>query len=338
MSSRIGPLRRVALVVIFVASLFALDRLVALALERTVFSREQQEDMTLKLREAREAGPYEVLIFGTSRTFEAIHPADILEGTGARAYKEAYQGRGPRYQYEFYRRYREVVGRPRVVVYGVDYFLFSIRSTPSRLAAFGIKAKAQTAGVRWPLRLLQDKESNDQGIVWTLQRWQMRPTAGRRRGEPDRERYPKDMEEYRGTDRARQGDPAEPPPARYQKIPFARFPGEEGEDFVRLLDLLEADGVNVLLVGLPDFIATYRSDYEQRRFAQTFTRLAAAHRRCTFVNYNRPDRFPLSDATLFLDGKYGNPNSHMSRAGVAPFLRVFLPDLKAALAAAPARP
>jgi hypothetical protein len=330
MPSGVRLLRRFLVVAIFCASLFAFDRLLSAAFERTVFSQQQQQDLARKLGEARENGPYDVLVMGTSRAYEAIHPTDLQDNLGARTYKEAFQGKGPRYQYEFYRRFREVVGKPKVVVYGVDYFIFSIRSTPTRLAAFGIKVRPEpTDKTEWPLLLVRDKEVNDQALVWALQNLQAGGTRGRR--EPNRERFQSDMEEYRGSSKARNGDPAEPEPATYVKIPFKRFPGEEGEYFEKLLADLDADGVSVLLVGLPDFIATYRSDFQQRKFVQTFTTLAARHRRCVFVNYNRPDRFPLANPAYFLDGKYGNPNSHLSRAGVAPLLQVLLPDLKAAL-------
>jgi hypothetical protein len=170
---------------------------------------------------------------------------------------------------------------------------------------------------------------NDQAIVRALQGWQAQAHP---EGEPNPERYQRDMEAYRGNTMMRVGDPAEPAPARYDRIAFPRFPGKEGEYLERLLGDLEADGVEVLLVGLPDFIATYRTDFEQQAFNDTFESLAASHRHCVFLNYDTPDRFPLSNAAYFIDGKYGSPNSHLSRAGIKPFLHVFLPDLRKALA------
>jgi hypothetical protein len=145
------------------------------------------------------------------------------------------------------------------------------------------------------------------------------------------ERYQSDMEAYRGSDNARTGDPPAPEPRRYSRNPFPVFPGEEGEYFVKLLTDLEADGVKVLLVGLPDFIATYRTDLEQDRYAATIGRLAAAHSNCVFINYDDPKRFPLATPEYFQDGRWGNPNSHLSKKGVAALLPIFLPDLEKAL-------
>ncbi len=71
---------------------------------------------------------YQVLILGTSRTFEGIHPAYIRDEFGIRAFKEAFVGKGPMYNYFFYQEYKKHMGIPRVVIYGVDYFQFNITS------------------------------------------------------------------------------------------------------------------------------------------------------------------------------------------------------------------
>lgn len=340
MPSRLGLVRRLGLLAIFVVSLVAFDRLLAAGFARTRVSPTQQSQLNQKLAEARQAGPYDVLVLGTSRAFEAIHPRDISERTGARVFKEAFQGKAPRYYYEFYRRYRRIVGKPKVAVYAVDYFLFDIKSerwTPDVAEGSPTSAVPQaprSRGLHWPLLLVEDKQANDRAIVRMLQDWQEQVAP---QHEPNPERYPADMDAYRGNTMARSGDPAVPEPAQYTRNPFRRFPGEEGEYFVRLLEDLERDGVEVLLVGLPDFIATYRTNIEQAQFAEIFSRLAASRRNCVFVNYNDPARFPLSNPSYFIDGKYGNGNSHLSKDGVAALLPLFLPDLQDALARAGSR-
>jgi hypothetical protein len=323
---RMRLLRRIGIVVIFLASLVAFDRLIASMLASTPARAALQSNVNQRLVEARRKGPYQVLVLGTSRTFEGIHPSDILEKTGARAFKEAFQGKGPRYNYEFYQRFRRFLGKPQVVVYGVDYFIFNI--TSDRPLDNPIAAAASGRLV-WPLRLIRDKSLNDRAIVVTLQGLQNELV---RHGEDfNPERYQADMEAYHGNEGPRRGDPASPEPARYKRIPFLRFPGDEGVYFEKLLTELESDGVVTMLVGLPDFWATYRTNFEQQYWAGAMSTLAGRHKNCFFVNYDDPARFPLTNPDYFIDGQWGNPNSHMSRLGVSVLLPAFAGDLKKAL-------
>jgi|WetSurMetagenome_2_1015567.scaffolds.fasta_scaffold115732_2 hypothetical protein len=328
-----GLLRRLGIVVVFVASLFAFDRLIAGMLASTPAWAALRSNVNRRLVEARKNAPYPVLVFGTSRTFEGIHPADILEKTGARAFKEAFQGKGPRYNYEFYQRFRRFLGKPRVVVYGVDYFVFALKS--ERPLDNPI-AGAGGGRLEWPLLLVRDKALNDRAIVIGLQGLQ---NAMAPRGDDfNPERYQADMETYRGSDGPRRGDPPAPEPRRYDRNPFRRPPGDEGVYFEKLLTELESDGVVTLLVGLPDFIATYRTNFEQERWARTISEIASHHRNCFFVNYDDPARFPLDNPDYFIDGQWGNGNSHMSRVGVQALLPALTADLKKALDASPHQP
>lgn len=331
MSAPLGVPRRLLLLAIFAASLLAFDRLLGAAIWKATGSGEEASELTMKLREARSTGRFDVLVLGTSRAFEAIHPLDITEQAGVRVFKEAFQGKGPLYHHDFYARYRSVVGKPRVVVYAVDYFLFELKSERWRRGTSSPGATAEDGrnGWRWPLHLVRDKTANDRAIVRALQGGE--GLLGADGAKPNPERYLADMEAYRGNTMERQGDPPAPEPPGYGTVSFPRFPGEEGGYFEALLRDLEADGVQVLLVGLPDFIATYRTNFEQALFTRTFTEIATRHRNCVFVNYNDPARFPLSNPAYFIDGKWGNPNSHLSKKGVQVFLRLFLPDLEAAL-------
>ncbi|MCP5047817.1 MAG: hypothetical protein GY940_11645, partial [bacterium] len=49
---------------------------------------------------------FSTLIFGTSRTYEGIHPAYFEEKLGEKAFKETFQGKGPKYNYYFYQLYK----------------------------------------------------------------------------------------------------------------------------------------------------------------------------------------------------------------------------------------
>jgi hypothetical protein len=326
-------LRRVGVVVIFLVSLVVFDRVLTTLLARTPLSAERQSELSRKLEDVHGKSDYQILILGTSRTFEGIHPLHIVDGVGVRAYKEAFQGKGPQYNYEFYKRYKQIVGKPRVVIYGVDYFIFNITSEKWALERFGVRpdGPASSSNVRWPLLLLQNKSVNDRAIVTALQRLQERSNP--RHAEYNPERYVRDMETYTGNTMPRNGDRGDPPPARYERIPFPRYPGTEGVYLVKLLQELEHDGVAVMLAALPDFVATYRTDFEQQRFDAEFREMARRYRNCVFVNYNDPTRFHLSDPAYFIDGKYGNPNSHLSKDGALALAPLLIADLRKALAA-----
>ena len=54
-------------------------------------------------------------------------PRLIQREFGVKAFKAAGRGKGPRYQYEFYRLYTSArSGRRRVVVLGIDAFMFDM--------------------------------------------------------------------------------------------------------------------------------------------------------------------------------------------------------------------
>jgi hypothetical protein len=259
-----------------------------------------------------------------------VHPATLQQALGVKAYKEAFQGKGPRYNYEFYQLYREVVGTPRLVIYGVDYFIFSTTSERWAMERFAEKPGdlPHVDMEPGPLLMLANKRTNDRGLVTFLEGLQRRlvPVIDKSAAF-DPEWNVRDMERYTGTQQSRVSDA--PAPATFERIPFARFPGYEGQYLLKLLQQTEADGVEVMFVYLPDYIATYRTDFEHDVFAEQFRHLLAGRPHCAFFNYNDPARFPMSVPANFLDGAYGNPNSHLSKAGTQELNRLFLPDVKA---------
>jgi hypothetical protein len=253
-----------------------------------------------------------------------------------RAYKEAFQGKGPRYNYEFYRLYRQIVGVPKLVIYGVDYFIFSIASEPWAMERFARPGAPPPREVRrGPLLMLANKEANDRGLVGLLGRLQ-RLVPAPESAPLDPDRNVRDMERYTGNPLTKVVE--RPAPAHFVKIPYPRFPGVEGQYLVELLRQLDADGVRVMFVYPPDYIATYLTDFEVEDFVRTFEQITANQCKGVFFNYNDPRRFPSSQPSYFVDGDYGNPNSHLSLKGIAQFNRLFLPDVKKMWALAAAHP
>ncbi len=317
-------LHRVVLaVLVFVASLVAFDRLLFGAFQRLQEQPDGRPEMRRKLETLPDKPRYQMLVLGTSRTFEAVHPAIIHQELGIRSFKEAFQGKGPRYNFEFYELYKQIVGKPRWIVYGVDYFLFDIQSEKWAMDRFAAARDARPAANGGPLLMAANKRTNDALLLNRLERlqhaWFPEETF-------DPERRVTDMEAYTGS--AVSKITSAEVPAAYERIPFRRFPGREGEYFVKLLKQWEDEGVGVLLVNPPDYVATYETDYERREFLAYFNDLTARFRNCTFLNYDDPRVFPLNDRRYFIDGGYGNPNSHLSKPGVERFNRLFIPDLR----------
>jgi hypothetical protein len=305
---------------VFFASLLVFDRALFKVFSWVESAAYRTYDLPAKLDALPDKAGYKILILGTSRTFEAIHPALILRDTNVRSYKEAFVGKGPRYFYHFYQLYRQRVGIPRMVVYGVDYFIFNVKSLHWMLNRFGLQAEYNPG----PSRLLANKaDYTDKFIVQLLQQLQNRLFPS---GLPDPEKNVADMEAYVGSSESRVTTTGKPP--KFQKAPFFNFPGVEGEYLVKLLDQLKVDGVTVLLIGLPDAIGTFETNFRQRRFVFRIEYLIQNYPNCFFFNYNKPDVFPLDRTDFFMNGGYGEPNSHMSQVGAEFLARRLNADIR----------
>jgi hypothetical protein len=133
-----GSARRIArLVLVLLASAFVCDRTIYALLGWTDRATDRGPEMRRKFEGLTDKAAYEWLILGTRRTCEAIQPALIANQSGVRAFKEPSKGKGLHYQYEFYRLYRETVGKPRLVICGLDYVMFANPSDPGLLRRFG---------------------------------------------------------------------------------------------------------------------------------------------------------------------------------------------------------
>lgn len=337
MATRTPLPRLIGAVIVFVVSLLAFDRVFfagSLALRRA--AADTRSELQRKLDGLVDKDRYQVLVLGTSRTFEAIHPLSLRQELGVRVFKEAFQGKGPRYYYEFYQLYKKSVGVPRLIIWGVDYFIFNIESDALKMGRFSRRdAPINFPTKQGPLLMVANKAANEQALLAYLRKLQrgLLPQAQSSQFDPDIN--VRDMEKYAGNTLSKVRTRREP--AGYEKYGFRRFPGEEGEYLMKLLRQWEAEGVGVMLVALPDFIGTYRSNYETDEFVRAFQDIAAQHRHCVFLNYNDPARFPLTEPTLFVDGDYGNPNSHLSLGGVREFDRLFIPDVRKMWQSVPAR-
>ncbi len=325
-ASRPSRMRLARLALVFVASAFVCDRTLYALLDWTDRAVERRPEMRRRLEGIEDKPAYQWLILGTSRTFEALHPALIAKQAGIRAFKEASKGKGLRYHYGFYRLYREVVGKPRLVIYGLDYFMFANPSDPGLLRRFGGRAgRASAPATLWPpLLTVAHKAENDQTILRILEQLQLRLTSAM--GEFDPNDDVADMEAYTGRTDSRVDE--RPAPRGFPTVGYARYPGLEGEYLTRLLRAWQDDGVPVVLVYPPDYEATRLTNIEHDQLIAEIRRLTATCAICAVLDYSAPARFPTSNAAFFWDGGFGNPNSHLSKAGAEAFARAFLPDVR----------
>jgi hypothetical protein len=265
---------------------------------------------------------YEWLVLGTSRTYEALHPSAIERAFGVKAFKSAGRGKGPRYQYEFYRLYTPMFGAPRVLLLGIDAFMFGIRSDDPYLRQLEREASpGAQASLFWPpLRLAAHRREVTSAVLRILERLQFELT-------PDDPQFSVElMQAYAGTVPARPPEQAEP--ASYVRVPHDGFPGAEGEYFQKLIAACMADGVTVVLIYPPDVVGTQRTHEDHAAFLDEIRGLVKDCPACFVLDYGEPSRFPSADIRYFIDGAYGVTNSHLSKAGAEAFAEFWVPDVK----------
>ncbi len=289
--------------------------------ERSFYQTSSLEE---KLKKIPDPSGYQVLILGTSRSYEGLHPKYFEEKLGVKAFKEAFVGKGPKYNYHFYLEYKKRLGVPKMVVYGLDYFVYNITSERKLLLRFPqVSGEDESPAGQW-LLLKVHKPRIDEFINSMIKQLQERFTP-----QPNLliESDPLAMAAYTGE--PSDGRIDERMPRKFPKVFFFRPPGVEGEYLEKLLTELERDGVKTVLMTLPDYIGTYLTNFNKRGFTRAMDALLQRHPRVTFLNYSDRAAFPLADSRLFLDGGYGKTNSHLSQAGAKLFAEKYLADLAA---------
>lgn len=268
---------------------------------------------------------FSTLIFGTSRTYEGIHPYYFKREIGQEAFKESFQGKGPKYFYYFYQLYKKYAGVPKVVVYGVDYFIYNITSDSRWLSRFKNIIPGESIDYFSPtLLLVKYKKIIDEFFNNLL-------IILKEKYNPDDSENSYDdfirMQEYTGAINPDKS-PVAKRPNKYIRQFFFHFPGKEGHYFEKLLEEMDKDGVKVILVGLPDYYGTYKTNFERRDFANELKRWEQKYKNVYFYNYNRTRRFPLQKKSYFLDGAFGLTNSHLSKIGARVFNKMLMQDLR----------
>ncbi|MCP4149567.1 MAG: hypothetical protein GY757_17610 [bacterium] len=321
--------RKLLGLILFALFLFSFDRglfYLLSKLETYVYSN-YNKDFEERFGDYLKDKKYSTLILGTSRTFEGIHPCYFRQELKQEAFKESFQGKGPAYNYFFYQLYKKYQGVPRVVVYGIDYFVFTIDSDPmwmTRFPGFGM-ADSKTGLFSSPLNLMEQKKKIDifQNNLLTILR-------GKSEFKNRAEQFER-IQNHTGVGFKASKKLVTKKPARggrkWRKF-YTGFPGREGEFLVKLLKELEKDNVTVILVGLPDYFGTFKTNFQRKAFVKEMKGFTKNYKNVFFYNYNRPDLFPLRNPDYFFDGGFGMTNSHLSQKGAEHFNLRLLKDIK----------
>ena len=265
---------------------------------------------------------YNTLIMGSSRTYRGIHPYYIHKRLKQNAFKIAKAKIGVKFNYYFYKEYKKYAGVPKVVIYGVDYFIFTKRSAENFLRFIGVEDIGENNYQNGVLLLLNNKEKIDSffnNMLDTLN--QVHTSAPDTPGTKEIQI----IDPFIGYDGKRLNKHK---PRRFRTFYYTPYPGTEGVYFTKLLKECEFDGVQVILVFLPDYIGTYESNFQGEAFKQDIQRLVKDYKNVFIYDYNDPEVFPLRNPDYFLDGGYGKTNSHLSRTGARLFNRMLVKDLK----------
>lgn len=306
---------------LFILSIILFDRglyLLLTTLENHFYPRTKFEKQFEQFMKEKK---FSTLILGTSRAYEGIHPFFIERRLNQKAFKDACQGKGPMYNYFFYNTYKKYAGIPRVVIYGVDYFIYNITSDPKWMARFETAEEKDINYLASPLLLVKYKKRVDNFLNNATIR-----IMGKTEAAGGIEEFIA-FQEYTGTDMEKK-DLVMEPGAKFKRQEFIPFPGIEGDYFEKLLQELERDKVTVILVALPDYIGTVKTNYQQYLFIQHLKEFQATYKHVHVLDYSRPGAFPTRIPEYFFDGGYGRTNSHLSKKGARLFNKILAKDLK----------
>ncbi len=323
--------RRILWVVLFLAVLFVFDRglfFLVHGFEKDFYKTRGLRSIFWKKRDFNKhflelpKGTYSTLIMGSSRTHQGIHPQYFAGQLKENAFKVAKAKARIKFNYYFYHEYKKVAGVPKVLIYGLDYFMFRKRSNAAFMDVVTGKNSGHAGYKKGPLLLVSNKETIDLFFNDVLEKISKRFA---RTLSPHRVTF-KVIDPfigYGGKEPLDKGNPG-----RFDRFDYEPYPGEEGIYFTRLLEDLHADGVTVILVYLPDYIGTYESNAQRERFRGDIRKLTGGYSNVFIYDYNHPDRFSLEKEEYFCDGGYGKTNSHLSITGGRVFNRRFLKDIK----------
>ncbi len=265
-------------------------------------------------------GTYSTLIMGSSRTFRGLHPYYFYKKLKQKAFKVANGDLRLRFHYYFYQHYKRLAGIPKVVVFGLDYFMFKLDSEPYYLK-FVENTKEQDIKYKSGFSLLVSNKKHFEFYLGKLMEKMDRLLPVKKNPPPFSV-----VDSFIGYPKTVAFDTHRP--THFTQFKYFGYPGVEGLYFKKLLDDFKTDGVQVILIYIPDYIGTYESNYQTDAFKEDINQLTATYPNVVIYDYEDPRKFPLSNPDYFLDGGYGKTNSHLSRDGCRVFHRYLFKDIK----------
>jgi hypothetical protein len=316
--------KRAARTILWLAvSLFLFDRGLAYLLIYSEVRFYHDPHYATEFREYVKGKSYSTLILGSSRTHEGIHPLYFKTILGQEAFREASSGKNPRYNLFFYDFYKKCAGIPKVVVYGIDYFIYQGDSHKEWLARFG-QSLSQPAVFSSPSLLLSSRKDIEEFLNSVIAR--MGKGLAKGNGAPAVPEFVQNQA-FTGLD-PKAGEVELERPKKFETQGYARFPGKEGRYFKKLLDAWLTDGVTVVLVIIPDYRGTFDTNVGRLKAMADLKRLTRDYPNVHIYDFNRPKVFPLWKVEYFRNGGWGLTNSHLSREGAEVFDRLLLEKIK----------
>lgn len=315
---------------IFIFFLFAFDRGIFHIIrtwESNYYKKQELKKIFFQKRDFNKrflklpGGTYNTLILGSSRTHRGIHPYYLFKQINQKAFKIAKAKIRVKFNYYFYKEYKKYAGIPRVVIYGLDYFIFKLESHRFFMGAVADEDNGSDKYNDGILLLWSNKRHIDSFFNDLLEQLNLKFKS-----EQINLNNFKIIDPFVGYEKKESLKLKKP--SRFKKHDYVPYPGEEGIYFTKLLEEWEKDGVQVILVFLPDFIGSYESNYQMDLFKKDIGQLITPYKNVFIYDYNHPDKFPLSNPVYFIDGAYGKTNSHLSKRGAKVFNRLLIRDIK----------
>ncbi len=297
-------------IILFLFILIIADRSLSFLISRFNYLLFKDCLLEQPLRNYLEGKKFDTLILGSSRTYEGVHPL-LLKSKKFSPFKWSYAGNGPKYNYHFYKLFKKINGTPKIVIYGVDFFIYKLRSSPMELNEIGIRTTD---------RLLLNITYPNLFIIALKNRYEILLNDimnSYRTSKFTLEKKIVDIQNYVGSDKAvsTKHKLHTERPATFKKLSFVPPNETESKYFFNLLEELKNDNVKVILLTLPDYIGTHKTLLGHIPFRFHLKKLQRTYKNINILNYNYSKTFDLKDESLFLDGGYGYENSHLSKKG-----------------------
>ena len=255
---------------------------------------------------------FNTLLFGTSRTYEGIHPENFKDIKELKMFKIAFVGHGPKYNYFFYKMYKREAGIPEYLIYGIDYFIFNLKTPILPLSEVEVdeSQKVKIDFFSPSFLLLKNKKKNDIFFNDTIEFLKYK-------SDESRVKFLSDLQVYLGADKAlfKKHKVITEKPRKYKRIGYFPSPGKEGYYFSKLLDQLKKDKVKVIFVIIPEHFGTFKTNWGRKKLYIYLDEIKKKYENIKVWNFNKRKIFTLHNSEYFLDGGYGKTNSHLSKKG-----------------------